>query len=50
MNLLQPIVIYCERQNILFWSEPINALNNFLSPVTTKTFPILGLIEVQMSF
>ena len=29
MNLLQPIDLYCERQNILFWSEPINALTNF---------------------
>ena len=29
MNLLQSIDIYCERQNILFWSEPINALTNF---------------------
>ena len=29
MNLLQSIDLYCERQNILFWSEPINALTNF---------------------
>ena len=29
MFFFQSIDIYCERQNIIFWSEPINALTNF---------------------
>ena len=29
MVFFQSIDIYCERQSIIFWSEPINALSNF---------------------
>ena len=29
MFFFQSIDIYCERQSIIFWSEPINALTNF---------------------
>ena len=29
MVFFQSIDIYCERQSIIFWSEPINALTNF---------------------
>ena len=28
MDFFQSIDIYCERQNIIFWSEPSNALSN----------------------
>ena len=29
MVFFHSIDIYCERQSIIFWSEPINALTNF---------------------